>query len=100
LNLNAVTYMERVAQTRLRITGKVQGVFYRKSAQKRAQELGLSGYVQNENDGSVTALVQGGEEAIEAFYRWCQSGPPGAKVADVERRTEEGEALEGFNIRA
>ena len=91
--------MKKVAQTRLRITGKVQGVFYRKSAQKRAQELGLKGYVQNEPDGSVTALVQGTPEASEAFYRWCQSGPPGAKVADVRQQTEEGEALEGFEIR-
>lgn len=91
--------MERVEQTRLQITGRVQGVFYRKSAQKRAQELGLSGYAQNENDGSVTAVVQGGEEAIEAFYQWCQDGPPGAKVAGVQRREEEGEALEGFEIR-
>lgn len=92
--------MTRVKQIRLRITGRVQGVFYRKSAQRRARELGLNGYVQNEPDGSVTAVVQGSAAAVAAFMRWCQDGPPGAKVAGVARQTEEGEALEGFAIRA
>jgi acylphosphatase len=62
---------------RLRIYGKVQGVFFRKYAQMTAQSLGLGGFVRNEPDGSVYAEVEGAPEAVENFVKWgipCSKG--------------------------
>jgi acylphosphatase len=75
------------------ITGKVQGVWYRGSAQQKARELGLKGYVRNLPDGSVYAEAEGDEEALAAFVAWCWQGPPLAKVEQVA--LEEG-ALKHF----
>jgi acylphosphatase len=69
---------------RLRIYGKVQGVFFRKYAQMTAQSLGLGGFVRNEPDGSVYAEVEGPPEAVENFVRWAHRGSPAAKVERVE----------------
>jgi len=69
---------------RLRIYGKVQGVFFRKYAQMTAQSLGLGGFVRNEPDGSVYAEVEGSPEAVENFVRWAHRGSPAAKVERVE----------------
>jgi acylphosphatase len=69
---------------RLRIYGKVQGVFFRKYAQMTAQSLGLGGFVRNEPDGSVYAEVEGAPEAVENFVKWAHRGSPAAKVERVE----------------
>ncbi|MCX7763270.1 MAG: acylphosphatase [Bacteroidia bacterium] len=69
---------------RLRIYGKVQGVFFRKHAQMTAQALGLSGFVQNMLDGSVLAEIEGEVENLERFTAWAHTGPPAAKVQKVE----------------
>jgi acylphosphatase len=61
---------------RLRIYGKVQGVFFRKYAQMTAQSLGLGGFVRNEPDGSVYAEVEGPPEAVENFVKMGPSGIP------------------------
>lgn len=66
------------------ITGKVQGVFYRQSAKEKAQELGLTGQVNNLHDGSVHILVTGTTELLKLFTEWCKKGPPRAVVAGVE----------------
>ncbi len=65
------------------IKGKVQGVFFRASAQQEANRLGLTGYVRNQADGSVYAEVEGQEEIVEEFIHWCFTGPPNARVTDV-----------------
>lgn len=67
----------------LRITGKVQGVWYRASAKDKAISLRLKGRVWNEPNGDVGALVQGNDERIHAFIEWCKEGPPLAEVKDV-----------------
>ncbi len=69
---------------RLRIYGKVQGVFFRKYAQMTAQSLGLGGFVRNEMDGSVYAEVEGSLEAVENFIKWAHRGSPAARVERVE----------------
>jgi acylphosphatase len=61
---------------RLRIYGKVQGVFFRKYAQMTAQSLGLGGFVRNEPDGSVYAEVEGPPEAVENFVTMGASRLP------------------------
>jgi acylphosphatase len=64
------------------VSGKVQGVFFRASAQKKAEQLGVTGFVRNQ-DGTVYLEAEGDEHALEEFVRWCKSGPQLAKVASV-----------------
>jgi acylphosphatase len=78
----------------LKITGKVQGVWYRGSACNKARELGLRGFVRNLPDGSVYAEVEGEAVAVESFIAWCWEGPPLARVGNIE--TSEAE-LRGFS---
>ncbi|MCS7161841.1 MAG: acylphosphatase [Bacteroidia bacterium] len=88
------------ARWRVRVFGKVQGVFFRKYAQMTAQALGLTGLVRNELDGSVTAEVQGPVEDLERFVQWAHRGSPAARVERVEvqhdlpLRDEEGFRIE------
>ena len=70
-------------RVRLRIRGRVQGVFYRDSTQREAQRLGLYGWVRNRSDGSVEAVAQGPPERVAALIDWCHEGPPLARVAEV-----------------
>ena len=77
----------------LKITGKVQGVWYRASTQRKAQELGIAGFVCNKADGSVYAELEGEEELLKKMVEWCREGPPFARVTQVEM--EEG-MLKGF----
>jgi acylphosphatase len=72
------------AEALMKITGKVQGVFYRDNAQEKAVSLGLVGFVKNMPDGSVIACVQGEKEPIEDFIVWCHEGPSSAEVDHVE----------------
>ena len=84
----------------LHITGRVQGVCYRAWTQERARSLGLSGWVQNEADGSVTALVQGPKEAVAALIRAAQDGPTAARVRAVNStEAVPDDTLTGFGIR-
>lgn len=71
-------------EAHLKITGKVQGVFYRAYAQEKANSLGLKGYAYNMDDGSVEALVQGEEAEIQSFIDWAKQGSPSSKVENVE----------------
>jgi acylphosphatase len=80
---------------RIRITGTVQGVFFRSRAKEKADELGLAGWVRNTEDGAVEMHVEGAAEALRQFEGWCKKGPPGARVASVAS----GEAaMEGHTI--
>lgn len=65
------------------IKGKVQGVFYRVSAQRKAKALGVAGWVKNTPEGNVEILAAGTEEALQHFLEWCRQGPPGAVVTQV-----------------
>jgi acylphosphatase len=68
----------------LKISGRVQGVCYRMYAQEQAERLALTGWISNAHDGSVEALAEGDEPALEAFIKWCRQGPPAARVTNVE----------------
>jgi acylphosphatase len=72
-----------VKRANLLISGRVQGVFYRASAQQEAMRLGLAGEIRNLPDGSVEAVVEGPKERIEEFIQWCRRGPPSAEVENV-----------------
>ena len=77
-------------RVRARVTGRVQGVFYRASTCDRAAELGVVGWVRNRADGSVELEAEGPREQVEQLIAWCRTGPPGARVAgvDVEQLSE------------
>jgi acylphosphatase len=66
------------------VKGRVQGVFFRKSAQEKAYELRISGYVFNEPNGSVYIEAEGMDEDLEEFIQWCHEGPDGAEITDVK----------------
>lgn len=72
------------ARWRVRIYGKVQGVFFRKYALMVAQALGVGGFVRNEPDGTVLAEIEGAPEALERFVQWAHRGSPAARVERVE----------------
>ena len=66
------------------ISGKVQGVYYRASTAKRAQALGLHGWVRNLEDGRVEVHAQGTVECLDQLLAWCEKGPMLAKVSDID----------------
>lgn len=69
---------------RLLIHGRVQGVYYRASAQAEARRLGLTGWARNLSGGEVEAIVQGPEATVERFTEWARTGPPKAHVTRLE----------------
>ncbi len=83
----------------VRITGRVQGVFYRGWTRDRAPELGLRGWVRNRDDGSVEALVAGPEDAVGRLIGAMRDGPGAARVNDVSWSETAPFAGEGFVIR-
>lgn len=69
---------------RLKIEGRVQGVYFRASTVMHAQRLGVTGWVRNCSDGSVEAVAEGRRESIEKLIEWCRHGPQGARVTRVQ----------------
>ena len=84
---------------RLTIHGRVQGVFYRDWTIRNARRLGLSGWVRNEPDGTVSAQVQGEDGAVNQMVELMRQGPPAARVERIEQAQVEPETLEGFSRR-
>jgi len=70
--------------TKIRVFGRVQGVFFRTNAKTLAQELALSGWVRNKPDGSVGIEVEGDVTALSQFFDWCKQGTRYAKVERIE----------------
>ena len=65
------------------VTGRVQGVSFRAATAAEARRLGIVGWVKNRPDGSVELEAQGGDDHVAALLRWCEHGPPAARVARV-----------------
>jgi len=82
----------------VRITGKVQGVAYRAWTRNHALQLGLSGWVRNESDGSVSALFHGPDKAVEQMISDCYGGPGSAAVRDVAVEPADPPSGSGFEI--
>ena len=78
----------------VRVTGRVQGVFFRVIAKQKADELGVVGFARNESDGSVYIEVEGSGRAVDQFLTWCKEGPIQATVKSIG--TEEGD-IQDFN---
>ena len=74
---------------RLIIEGRVQGVWFRDSTRRKAEELGVAGWVKNRRDGKVEVLAEGSEERVNKLTEWCYQGPPHAKVINIEAIEED-----------
>ena len=72
------------AARRFRVTGKVQGVYFRHSTRLEAERLALSGYARNLPDGSVEVAVRGAAAAVEQLHQWLHRGPKSARVTAVQ----------------
>jgi acylphosphatase len=77
------------ARVRLLIEGRVQGVFFRASAQAEARRLGLTGWVRNRPDGAVEIVAEGERKKLHDLIAWCRHGPRGAEVENVRIGWEE-----------
>ena len=91
--------MSDTGAVHLFVRGRVQGVFYRASTQKTAQDLGLTGWVKNCDDGSVELHAEGKREKLEELIAWCRQGPPSASVSGIDLNWVEAEGLHSFEIR-
>ena len=73
-----------IERWQLIIHGRVQGVGFRATCNRRALDLGLKGWVRNCQDGSVEVQVEGLPHAIAELRAWCEQGPPSARVTQVQ----------------
>lgn len=84
---------------KIKVFGRVQGVFFRHSSRIKAKELKLDGYVKNSGNGSVEILIQGEKDATEKFIEWAKKGPFLANVEKIEIEPVESiKELNDFNI--
>ena len=82
-----------------RVSGHVQGVFFRASTRQKAIELGLTGWVRNLADGRVEALACGESMQLNLLEQWLWQGPELAKVDSVEVTAEDYTPYTGFEVR-
>jgi acylphosphatase len=88
-----------LVRSRVIVYGRVQGVFFRDSMRERASAHGVSGWVSNRPDGGVEAVLEGSPDAVERVVRFAQTGPPRARVEELEVFEEVPEGLSGFAVR-
>jgi acylphosphatase len=79
---------KKKARVRLKVWGRVQGVYFRASTVEQARRLGLSGWVMNCADSSVEMVAEGETEQLEKLIDWSRTGPPGAQVKEVHAQWE------------
>ena len=84
---------------RVVVHGLVQGVFFRDTLRRQAQSRGVGGWVRNNHDGTVEAVLEGELGSVDRLVDFCRSGPRGARVDRIEVVEEEPEGLRRFEIR-
>ena len=77
----------------------MQGVFFRDSARRLAQQRNVAGWVANRPDGTVEAVFEGEPDAVERLVTFCREGPRGAQVESLDVTEEDPEGLAGFTVR-
>jgi acylphosphatase len=87
-----------VIRYRLLISGRVQGVFFRDTCRRVAQQHGVSGWVRNLPDGRVEAVFEGPAVDVGRLVEWSREGPSTAVVEDVRVQAEPPEGLSGFQV--
>jgi acylphosphatase len=90
--------MSRVA-LHIRVSGQVQGVFFRAWTAERARELGVNGWVRNTPDGSVDGHLEGDKSAVQQLIEQLHRGPPSARVTKVDVEVAEPEGNDRFEVR-
>ena len=81
------------------VSGRVQGVFFRKNAKQKAAEFKINGWVKNIPDDRVEIFAQGNEENLNTFINWCKQGPQNAIVENIEVTEKQADNnLKGFSI--
>jgi acylphosphatase len=93
-HLAAMTIRRRVL-----VHGRVQGVGFRISVARRAEQRGVAGWVRNQPDGAVEAVFEGAADAVRSLVEYCRDGPRGASVDGVYVTEEEPEGLSWFDVR-
>jgi acylphosphatase len=84
---------------RVVVHGRVQGVFFRDSCRREARAAGVGGWVRNRPDGTVEAVFEGDDAAVERMVGWMRKGPSRAEVERAEVHDEGPEGLSTFDIR-
>jgi acylphosphatase len=88
-----------VVRYRVLVSGRVQGVFFRDTCRRLAQQHGVTGWVRNLPDGRVEAVYEGPAEDVDAMVEWSRHGPRYAAVEHVDVQAEPPEELQEFRIR-
>jgi len=87
-------------QLTAKVAGRVQGVSFRYYTQLEAKRLGLTGWVRNERDGSVTVVAEGTEERVVALLDYLKHGPRAARVESVKTRwSQASREYQSFEVR-
>lgn len=86
-------------RVRVRVHGRVQGVWFRGSTRDAAIAHRVSGWVRNCRDGSVEAVFEGRDDAVDALLAFVRHGPPGARVERVEVAEESPAGERGFEFK-
>lgn len=81
------------------VSGHVQGVSFRDATRSQAEQLGLSGWVRNTQDGQVEAVFEGDPDKVQQMVEWCKSGPSSADVEELSVDNEQPENLSSFEVR-
>lgn len=85
-------------RVRVVVHGLVQGVWFRESCRRVADEQGVAGWVRNRADGTVEAVFEGDAQPVSVVVSWCRIGPPRAEVTRVDVTEETSEGLVGFRV--
>ena len=80
------------------VQGRVQGVFYRQSAQEKATALGITGTVRNLPDRSVYIVATGTKQQLDSLLAWCRFGPPRAAVKSAVSKDEALQLFSDFSV--
>ncbi len=81
------------------VHGEVQGVFFRDGCRDEAQSTGVAGWVRNTSGGTVEAVFEGDEDAVDHLVEWCRAGTDQARVDSVDVEEEEPADESGFSVR-
>jgi acylphosphatase len=93
-----VGHDQRVVRCRVLVSGRVQGVFFRDTCRRTAEQHGVNGWVRNLPDGRVEAVFEGPADEVRRLVEWSRHGPRSAVVENVRVQAEQPQGVTGFRI--